>query len=423
MRRFNAETAAYLRDELGCKALTCAGNWRTANDAAMIDAERWSYMATDVVAKNHYFNGIHMGGAAGWAVNNGDLCADQSVLLAPWMLPVNMKQIVGRPNVITEMTWTNPNLYQSEAAFLVAAYGSLTGLNGFYWFAVGAPEYSQPPMQKFPVSEPMIGGMFPAAALLYRSGYVEQAKPVVHEERSLADLWDRKPTVIAEGQAYDPNRDAVDRSGRMAARTKADPLAFLAGRVEVRPGGDVTRTVLADITKYMDAKHKVIRSSTGQLAWNFETGVCTLDAPKAQGACGFLKRVGTIKLADVQIDSADPYASVLVVPLDDRPLGQSKRVLVQVGTTARPSGWKTQPAIMRPSGVDMDCERIVNRGHAPWLIANAHLTVRIANAALAKAVLLDGSGCPLRDVAVQREGGAAVVKMPAETAYLILSDK
>jgi hypothetical protein len=420
MRRFNAETAAYLRSELGCKALVCAGNWRTAHDETMLDAERWSYTAAEVVAKNHYFNAIHLGGASGWAVNKGDLYADQTVLLAPWTLPVNMKQIAGHPNVITESTWTNPNLYQSEAAFLVAAYGSLTGLDGFYWFAVNGPQYVQPPMPKFPVSQPMIGGLFPAAALLYRKGYVQQAKPVVQEERSLAELWQRKPPVIAEGQAFDPNRDAVNRSGKLAAGTKADPLAFLAGRVEVRPDGDAAKTVIADLSNCLDAKNKVIRSSTGELVWNYQLGLCTVNAPKAQGACGFLKRAGTIKLADVQIDSADVYASVLVVPLDDLPLKESKRVLVQVGTTARPTGWKTEPAIMRPTGVDADCERIVDRGRAPWLIANAHLTLRIANAALGKAVLLDGSGCPVRDVALNRDGAAAVAKVPSETMYLIL---
>ena len=421
MRRFNAETAAYLHDELGCKALVCPGNWRTANDETMIDAERWSYMAGDVVAKNHYFNAIHVGGAAGWAVTPGQFFADQSVLLSPWMLPINMKQVAGRPNVITESTWTNPNLYQSEAAFLVAAYGSLTGLSGFYWFAVNGPEYVQPPMQKFPVCQPMIGGMFPATSLVYRKDFVQQARPVVHEERSQAELWERKRPVITEGQAFDPNRDAVDRSGKVAAATQADPLAFLVGRVEVRPDGDAAKTTIADLSNCLDAKNKIIRSRTGELVWNYQVGVCTINAPKAQGACGFLKRAGTIDLADVQIASADSYASVLVVPLDDLPVKQSKRLLVQVGTTARPTGWKTEPAIMRPAGADADCERIVERGKAPWLIGNAHLTVRIANAALNKAMLLDGGGCPLREVALQRDGTAAVVKAPPETMYLVLS--
>ena len=128
-------------------------------------------------------------------------------------------------------------------------------------------------------------------------------------------------------------------------------------------------------------------------------------------------------MADVQIDSANAYASVLVVPLDDQPLKQSKKVLIQVGTTARPTGWKTEPASFRPkkAKADIACERLVHVGTAPWLIADTHLTVRIANAALTKAVLLDGAGSPLRDAPLEREGANVVVKAPAETMYLVLS--
>jgi hypothetical protein len=118
MRRFNAETETYLREKLGCRMLICAGNWRTASDELMLDAERWSYTTNEVIAKNHYFNSLHEGPASAWAINQGDLIADQSVLFSPWMFPVNLKQVAGHPNIITESTWTNPNLYQSEAAFL-----------------------------------------------------------------------------------------------------------------------------------------------------------------------------------------------------------------------------------------------------------------------------------------------------------------
>ena len=156
--------------------------------------------------------------------------------------------------------------------------------------------------------------------------------------------------MIAEGQAFDPNRDAVNRSEQIVAGTKADPLAFLAGRVEVRLDVDTPKTVIVDLADCLDAKHKVLRSSTGELVWNCDLGVCTVNAPEAQGACGFLNRAGTIRLADVHIESADRYASILVVPLDDLPLKLSKRVLIQVGTTARPTGWKTEPVIMPRPG-------------------------------------------------------------------------
>ncbi len=426
MRKFNAETAAYLRKDLGCRQLLCAGNWRPANEAMMLDAERWSYLANDVIAKNHYFSGLHEGPARGWAVRKGDLIADRSVLPSPAMLPVNMKQLAGRPNIITESTWTNPNLYQSEAPFLVAAYGSLTGLSGYYWFATGsAPEYEPPPMGKFPVAQPMIAGMFPAAALIYRKGYLQQARAVIHEERATGDLWARKLPVICEDAAFDPGRDSRDRSGQGPSAARADPLSFLVGRVEVRLGGDPSKTSIADMSPWIDRKNKIIRSSTGELAWNYGTGICTVNAPKAQGACGFLKQAGPIRLADVEIDSADPYASVLVVSLDNLPLKQAKKVLVQVGTTARPTDWKTEPATVRPQGAraDLICERIVEVGKAPWRIADTHLTVRIANAAIAKALLLDGFGVPLRDVALDRVEGAVVVKAPAETMYLVLTSE
>ena len=61
-------------------------------------------------------------------------------------------------------------------------------------------------------------------------------------------------------------------------------------------------------------------------------GLCTLDAPKAQGACGFLSRAGLITLKDLSIRSANTYAAILAVSLDDLPLSDSRRILVQIGT-------------------------------------------------------------------------------------------
>ena len=191
MRRFNAETARYLREELGCRQLICAGNWRTADDALMLDAERYAATVNDVIAKNHYFNGVHEGPTRSYAVSPGDLIADRSALVEPHALPLNMKHLAGYPSVITESTWTHPNRYQSEAPFLAAVYGSLGGLDGFYWFGTGEPEYEAPvadegladlvrgvsspkePLRrigKFQVAQPMIAGMFPAAALIAGCG-------------------------------------------------------------------------------------------------------------------------------------------------------------------------------------------------------------------------------------------------------------
>src|SRR5581483_12391412 len=81
MHQFNAEMAAYLRDKLGCKQLINAGNWRTADPVRLMDVERWSYTANDVIAVNRYFAGVHIGPHEGWAIEPHDHFTNVSALL------------------------------------------------------------------------------------------------------------------------------------------------------------------------------------------------------------------------------------------------------------------------------------------------------------------------------------------------------
>ena len=123
----------------------------------------------------------------------------------------------------------------------------------------------------------------------------------------------------------------------------------------------------------------------------------------------------------MQIDSADVYASVLVVPLDDLPLKESKRVLVQVGTTVRPSGWKTEPAIMAPQRGGYRLR--ANRSPGPGAVVDRQCPSERADRqrGTRQGRPPGRSGCPVRDAALDRDGAAAVAKVPAETMYLILS--
>ena len=58
--------------------------------------------------------------------------------------------------------------------------------------------------------------------------------------------------------------------------------------------GDPSKTRVADLSGLIDRDKKVVRSVTGEVALDYGTGLCTLDAPKAQGACGFLAKAGPI---------------------------------------------------------------------------------------------------------------------------------
>ena len=73
MRRFNSEMAAYLRDELGCKQLINANNWRTVDMVMTQDAEYWADSANEVIGRNFYTGGYHQGVNDGWQILRGPL--------------------------------------------------------------------------------------------------------------------------------------------------------------------------------------------------------------------------------------------------------------------------------------------------------------------------------------------------------------
>ena len=129
---FNRKMEKFLRDELGCKQLINAGNWQTADMVKLNDAERWSYTANEVLAVNRYFDGIHIGRNNGWAIENGDRFTSPSALLDPRQLPVSLKLIKGSPMLVTESAWVMPDSHAGEGPFLVAAYQSLSGVDGYY---------------------------------------------------------------------------------------------------------------------------------------------------------------------------------------------------------------------------------------------------------------------------------------------------
>jgi hypothetical protein len=427
MHAFNKTIGDYLKDELGCKQLVNAGNWRTADNVTMLDAERWSYTANEVLAVNRYYGGAHEGRFNGWAIVNGDRFTDQSAMLQPREMPLTLKQVAGFPMMITESSWVPPQGYQSEGPFLVAAYQSLTGIDAYYWFATGEEDWRQPgsangfmPSEgKWVCATPMLMGQWPAAALLYRRGYVEQGKPVVREERRLDDLWQRRMPIIAEDAGYDPNRDKDNMSKESNVKDGVNPLAYLVGPVEVKYGGDPAKSRAIDLGPFIQEDKKLVRSITGQLLLDYGRGLCKLDAPKAQGVTGFLNKATTIRCGDVEIQSGNDYATVLVVAMDDRPLAESAKILVQVGTSERPLGWKTRPA--RVGG--RAGEEVLSYGRAPWMIVNGDVTLRFKNTLVTKAHVLDANGMAVKDLPLTAAAGQKTLKFPPDALYVVLEGR
>ncbi|AIE84235.1 hypothetical protein [Fimbriimonas ginsengisoli] len=428
MRQFNKETADFIRNELGCKALVNAGNWRTADPTRLQDAERYSYLPTEVDAVNKYFSGIHKGPNEGWAIVNGDKFTSPSLLLDPRPGPFNLKQTHGRPIVVTESSWVMPAGYSSEGPLMTAAYQSLTGVDAYYWFATGDDEWSQPgsangytPSQtKWLFANPDMLGTFPAAALMFRSGYVKRGTPAVYEVRRPADIWKRRTPIISEEPGFDPNRDSKDVVPGMPVTSGVNPLAFLVGPVEVAFGDDPAKSRV-DYSKYIDAGTSTVRSNTGELALNNDKGFCTIDTPSAQGVAAFFGKHPAFKLSDVTFISRNDYGAAAAVSMDGKPLRESSKILLQFGTRSRPTGWQEkETTIDLGGGKSTPGLEVVSFGKAPWQVVNADLEIAIHNPSITRASVLDMNGNAIGVVPLKREGEIVRLTFPKNAMYVIL---
>ena len=87
---------------------------------------------------------------------------------------------------------------------------------------------------------------------------------MVHEERRLQDIWDRRMPLIAEGGAWDPNRDTGQLPEGTPFKAVVDPLAYLVGRVEVVYGGDPSKSTAIDLASYIDPETKHVQEHHGR---------------------------------------------------------------------------------------------------------------------------------------------------------------
>lgn len=384
-RAFYASVVRYIREDLGSKSLVCCSNWKTADPHLLDGLERWTYTAGDVLDQHGYFGGQHEGPAASYQVNVGDAFRDRAGVLEPGALPIRCNQVAGHPHIISEVGWPNPNRFKAEFPVLSAAYASLQGVDGLCFFAIHGAFWEADAV-KFSLAVPTILGQFPATALMYRRGDVREAGEVLHETIRLEDLFKLKGSGALREQSLDGLRKAdlprggVSREKRVDA---LDPLAFYVGRVLRSYDGQGHKALARDLGEHIDRKKKTIRSLTGELVWDYGTGLVTINTPRSQGAVGFLARAGRIRLENIILESGNEYAGVLVTSLDDRPIATSGKVLIQAVTEDRSFGWETKAG------------KITALGGYPVNVRNIEVTVTFGKiGALRRVTTLDAGGRP-----------------------------
>ncbi|HEX2749144.1 MAG TPA: hypothetical protein VHM91_14150, partial [Verrucomicrobiales bacterium] len=180
------------------------------------------------------------------------------------------------------------------------------------------------------------------------------------------------------------------------------PEVFAAGRVTVGfKGGD---GVEADLSKLWQKDAKTVKSSTGELLWDYGREHILVGSVKTQGVIG--KCGGPLKLPAVDLDVKTGFVSVIFTPLDDQPLAKSKHILITALGQDKQTGAKYSD----------DGTKLLSTGTAPLLMEPVQATIKLAGTAPSKVRPLDYYGVPMK-TALEIKDGAFVIDGRSRAYY------
>ena len=420
--RFYGETYAFLR-QLGCKAPITASNWSTASPEVFGPLEKLSYTGGDFIDRHGYFASNHKGPNAEWSIRDGHTYSDRSALRFEAEDPAKPRQFVhptmdphydGKPSMISETTWNRPNRYRSEAPLYFAVFGALQHTDAIVHFALDGARWAVKPnfwMQPWTLMSPAMMGQFPAAALIYRRGLVASGQVLAEIHLNRNDLVNLQGTPLPQEAALDELRlKDLPLGAEVKPGQRLDPLLHYAGRADVHFTSERGSVRVSDLKPLINHAAQTVTSSTGELKLDYGKGFLVIDAAQAQGVSGALREAGSIETRDLTVRSDLDLGHIVVTALDQRPLAQSTRMLLQVMSEEKTSGFQTEP-------VSPGLKRIKSIGQDPWQVRNLQGFVKLkrADAAQLKVTALDFNGDPAASV-----GPAQEIKLRPDTLYYLI---
>jgi len=431
-RTFFQESYDYLKDDLGLQSLIYASNWITANDVTLGPLDKYSNTVGDFMDRHGYFEPLHRDEgdfSASYSIREGHRYRNRSALRFSstysddednFANPLINLTYDGLPAMISEVNWPMPNRFRADMPFLFSTFGRVQGIDAVVNFVSSARPWLLE-QEKFPMHTPVTKAQFPAAALAYRRGYVAEgavvAEAVLPLEGHLYQL-EGSPLALA------PSLDQLRSPGSVdPGEGSVNPLAFLTGRarIEFTDSGEFSEQLA--FAPYLDLEAGTIRSSTDELLWDFGQGYARVDTPKLQGITGFLHAAGTQNFQNVTITSSLEYGTIWLISMDDRPIEDSRRLLLLAMSEERANGWQTENlgevTIEGDDGpvVADNVLRITDLGGAPMMIRNlaGQISLQVPEAGNLVITRLDQNGYRMD---LHAEGGGFDLH-PTTIYYLI----
>jgi hypothetical protein len=198
-----------------------------------------------------------------------------------------------------------------------------------------------PGMRSYVTCTPHYIGQFPALAFAIYNNHFKEGDIVSARRLSTGDIFAGTDKLQQQfgPTGYDENE--------LLAHGDTPVEAMAIGRVTLKVEDGLESTYLGDMSAYWDRQAQSIRSSTGQLTWDYGIKVVTVHSEKTQGVIGFAEgRTYDLPGVTVRIGGT-PFVSLLFTPLDNRPLIKSEHILItamaqdkQYGTVYNEDGTK-----------------------------------------------------------------------------------
>jgi len=287
------------------------------------------------------------------------------------------QRAAGKPLMISEWNCCWINEYIAEGPLTMAAYGAFQDWDGLLQYHYSGADWLDHMVGAFRFgNKPQVLATWPAAARLFLRG----------------DVRPGKTSLGATRRAEQPEPVGQDLPDRAALRYRL-ALAFAS------PGGP---EMLPSLPKL----EGLAVSDTGQLTWD-PAGLMTVNAPTCAARVGFA--TGAMQVGPVSFDLAPQFAVAAVMALDDRPIAQSRHLLITATARAENSGMVFGPAR----------SKIVDAGHAPILMEPVRGRVRLAlqkPVVAAETYALDSVGQRRDTVAPLQDGDGLTIPL-ASSAF------
>lgn len=334
----------YLKDQIGVKVpVTYTNNYYGL-------ASIYSQSRADYMDMHAYWD--HPSYPNGWSntdfrMKNKPMVKDPAGSTLAYM---QLSRVENMPLVLSEYNHPYPQIYQCEAPSLLYAYGSLMDLDGILWHAYY--DYMNRFSQRyqdmfFDIAMHPVMMTHQLLSVPYRMGYIQPAPVSVRASYNEQEVFDQT-------KYYQDEHELSMEAGEIGA-------SFLAqGFVHGNFNADTT--LLEGALSMPGGK---IQSAGGELVWDGDEGLVTIDNPYWQGATGFLSGkqivLQDITLADIQTTNDMGFASVHLIAMDSLPIRTSRNLVLLTGARMENEGfaWNaTQTSLASIGGTRTLCEPV-----------------------------------------------------------------